>query len=108
MAIENPGNDIDAGNYREIPDFPGAFEVMRQIGDHPATASYTWLTEMQKVIAQRPENFNRVMQASEKKLLEETLERALGVAKKTPAPRKSPAKKKAPAPAKRPRRDPPF
>ena len=104
-----------AGNFKEalaclraIPDFPGAFEVMRQIGDHPATASYTWLTEMQKVIAQRPENFNRVMQASEKKLLEETLERALGVAKKTPAPRKSPAKKKAPAPAKRPRRDPPF
>jgi hypothetical protein len=24
VAIENPGNDIDAGNYREIPDFPGA------------------------------------------------------------------------------------
>jgi hypothetical protein len=85
---------------RAIPDFDAAFELMKELGDHPAAGSYAWLVELQKVIARRPENFNRVMQASEKKLLEETLERALGVAKKKPVARKKaagPVKKKAPA-----------
>jgi hypothetical protein len=56
------------------------------------------------VIARRPENFNRQMQASEKKLLETTLERALGVARKKPVARKAPgpAKKKAPARKRQP------
>jgi hypothetical protein len=54
-------------------------------------------------VAERPPNFNRVMQAAEKKLLERMLEEALGVARKKPAPRKTaPAKRTAkPAPAKR-------
>ena len=46
-------------------------DMIGEIGDHPAAASYDWLVEMKKVIERRPENFNRVMQASEKKLLEE-------------------------------------
>jgi hypothetical protein len=90
---------------RAIPDFEAAHALIGEIGDHPAAASYDWLVEMKKAIERRPENFNRVMQASEKKLLEETLERALGVAKKKPAPRKAaPAKAKKKAPAKRPSR----
>lgn len=97
--FEQAGNKKEAlACLRAIPDFERAFALIREMGDHPAAESYEWLVEMQKVIARRPQNFNRVMQASEKKLLEQTLEQALGVAKKKPAPRKAPAaKKKAPA-----------
>ena len=84
---------------RAIPDFEGAAALIAKIEGHPAGPAYRWLTDLQKVIAQRPENFNRVMQASEKKLLEQTLERSLGVARKKAAPRKVAAAKKPKEPA---------
>jgi hypothetical protein len=50
------------------------------------------VAELDAVLARRPDNFNRTMTVPEKKLLEEMLERGLGVQRK-----KAVAKKKAPA-----------
>jgi hypothetical protein len=55
------------------------------------------LAELEGVLARRPENFNRVMAASEKKMLEGMLERGLGVQRKKPVKKKIAAK----APQKR-------
>ncbi|HET8550439.1 MAG TPA: hypothetical protein VFL57_20655 [Bryobacteraceae bacterium] len=94
--------------YRSIPDFDTALTLIRDIREHPAAESYEWLARLRSVISDKPEKFNRVMQASEKKVLEEMLEQALGVARKKPAPKKATAKKTAPrAPAQpRPSRAP--
>ena len=102
---------LQSGNRKEalaclraIPDFDGAAALIRETGDHPAGASYEWLQEMRKAIAKRPANFNRVMQASEKKLLEETLGDALGVARKKPAAKKKEPRQPKPAAAPKPRK----
>jgi hypothetical protein len=50
-------------------------------------------------VAQRPEKFTKVVTAAEKKLLQDVLERGLGVSRRKAAPR--PAAKKAPVPRKR-------
>jgi hypothetical protein len=51
---------------------------------------------LQEVIAQRPENFTKVMKPTEKKILEGLLEQAFGASrKKAPAVKKAPAAKKA-------------
>jgi hypothetical protein len=78
--------------YRSIPDFESAVSLIREIGSHPAGEAYEWLDKLRQVVAQRPANFSRVMQPSEKKILEAMLEQALGVARKKPAPRKSTSK----------------
>jgi tetratricopeptide (TPR) repeat protein len=78
--------------YRSIPDFGAALNMVREIENHPARPSLEWLAEVDALFARRPDNFNRTMTAPEKKLLEATLERGLGVQRKKPAP-----KKKAPA-----------
>ena len=92
------GNPKDALNcYRSIPDLEAALKLLPQIEDHPAVESLRWMAEMQQLVGKRPEKFTKLMTPAEKKLLEEMLERALGVARKKPAPRKAPAKKKAPA-----------
>ena len=49
---------------------------------------------MRKLVEKRPENFNRAMQPSEKKVLQQLLEEALGVARKRPAARKAAAPRK--------------
>jgi hypothetical protein len=103
------GNLKDALNcYRAIPDLEAALELIRQIGDHPAAESPQWISRLQQLVAERPEKFTKVVTAAEKKVLEDVLERSLGVARTKPAPRKTAAKttaKKAPAPRKRtPRR----
>jgi hypothetical protein len=77
--------------YRAIPDFEAAVALIREVGAHPAAEAYEWLDKLRRVVAERPANFNRVMQASEKKVLEQVLEEALGVARKRPAPRKTTA-----------------
>lgn len=91
--------------YRAIPDFEQSLKLVREIGDHPAAESLEWIAKMQAVVAERPEKFNRVMTAPEKKILEDLLERSLGVARKKPAARKAATKKaaakKAAAPRKR-------
>ena len=79
--------------YRSVPDFEGALELVRRIEGHPARASLEWLAELNAVVERRPENFTRVMTAPEKKLLEATLERGLGVQRKKPAAKKAGAKK---------------
>ncbi len=81
--------------YRSVPDFDAALALVREIGDHPAAESLEWVARMQKVAAERPEKFNRVMTGPEKKILEELLERSLGVARKKPATKKAAAKKPA-------------
>jgi tetratricopeptide (TPR) repeat protein len=83
--------------YRAVPDFDAAITLIRELGAHPAAESYEWLERLRRVLAERPPNFNRAMQASEKQILQTLLEQALGVARRTPVPRRK-------APAKRPAR----
>ena len=91
-------------NYRHIPDLAKSLELVATLEDHPAAASLRWLERMRALAAERPAEFNRVMQPAEKKLLEELLETSLGIARKKPAARKAATKKTA-APAQRvPRR----
>jgi superfamily I DNA/RNA helicase len=95
------GNLKDALScYRSIPDFEAALKLVGQIGEHPAAESLQWISRMQQLVAERPEKFTKVVTSSEKKLLEELLERALGVSRRKPVPRGK-AKKKASAPRKR-------
>jgi hypothetical protein len=61
--------------------------------------SYEWLMQLRTLAEARPENFNRVMTAPEKKILEQMLEHALGVSRKKAAAKKTAPKKAA---AKRP------
>jgi hypothetical protein len=86
--------------YRSIPDFEAALKLVSEMGDHPAGDSLRWISELQQVVSRRPDKFTKVVTAAEKKLLEEILERSLGVTRKAPAPRKTVAKtvakKKAP------------
>jgi tetratricopeptide (TPR) repeat protein len=74
--------------YRSIPDFGAALELVRQIDNHPARPSLEWLAEVDALFSRRPENFSRTMTAPEKKLLEATLERGLGVQRRKPAAKK--------------------
>jgi superfamily I DNA/RNA helicase len=90
--------------YRAIPDLEAARALIREMGDHPAAESLEWIAKLQGVVAERPEKFTKVVTAAEKKLLEELLERSLGVARKKPAPRKTTAKKTAAKKAAEPRK----
>ena len=66
---------------------------MRQAGDHPAAESLEWIARLRALVAERPEKFPKVVTMAEKKLLEDLLERSLGVARRKPAPRKPPVKR---------------
>jgi tetratricopeptide (TPR) repeat protein len=77
--------------YRSAADFEAALKLVREMEDHPARPSLEWLNELERVLARRPDNFNRTMLPSEKKLLESMLERGLGVQRKKPAVKKKPA-----------------
>lgn len=96
------GNLKEALNcYRSIPDLQSALKLVGEMGDHPAADSLAWISEMQKLVDKRPEKFTKTVLPAEKKLLEEILERSLGVTRRKPAPRKAAAKKKTAAPRKR-------
>ncbi len=82
--------------YRSIPDFAAALKLVGEIGDHPAADSLRWISELEQLVSRRPDKFTKVVNAAEKKLLEEILERSLGVARKKAAPRKAATKKAAP------------
>jgi tetratricopeptide (TPR) repeat protein len=86
--------------YRSIPDFEAALKLVREIGDHPAAESLEWLSKMQQLVAERPEKFTKIVTPAEKKLLQDVLERGLGVSRRKPAQPK-PAAKKAPVVRKR-------
>ena len=79
--------------YRSAPDVEQALKVLAEIGDHPAAPSLQWIARLQSVVAERPEKFTRVITPAEKAMLQDTLEKALGVTRKKPVPR---AKAKAP------------
>jgi tetratricopeptide (TPR) repeat protein len=92
--------------FRSVPDFESALKLVRKIEGHPGRASLEWLAELNGLLARRPDNFNRVMTAPEKKLLEGMLERGLGVQRKKPAAKKAAASKVARQRAAR--KAPPF
>lgn len=97
------GNLKEALNcYRSVPDLQAALKLVGEIGEHPAAESLQWISKLQGLVAERPEKFTKVVTAAEKKMLEELLERSLGVARRKPAPRKAAAKKKTPAAKKAP------
>jgi tetratricopeptide (TPR) repeat protein len=79
--------------YRSVPDFAASLDLIRQMEGHAAQPSLEWLAELDGLVARRPDNFNRVMTAPEKSLLEAMLERGLGVQRKKPAPKKAATKK---------------
>ena len=62
---------------------------------HTAAPALEWVAAMQALAAKRPDNFNRVVKAEEKKLLESVLESSLGVQRKKPAAKKAATKKPA-------------
>jgi hypothetical protein len=98
------GNLKEALNcYRSIPDFDEALKLVGKIEDHPAAESLQWMSRVQQLVAERPEKFTKVVTAAEKKLLQDMLERGLGVTRRKPATPKAP-RKKAAAPAKRKKR----
>jgi hypothetical protein len=100
-AFLRAGSPKDAINsYRSIPDLAEALKLVGQASDHPAVDSLQWMSRLQDLIAERPEKFNKVVTAAEKKFLEELLERGLGVTRRKPAAKKT-AVKKAVAPVKR-------
>ena len=82
------GNFKEALNcFRTIPDLDAALQMIKASGDHPAAESLEWIARLRQLVAERPEKFTKVVTSAEKKMLEEMLERALGVARKKPAPR---------------------
>jgi hypothetical protein len=90
--------------YRTIPDLDEALNLVRKIGEHPAAESLQWIAKVQRLVAERPKNFTKTVTAAEKKLLQELLEKALGVSRpKAAAPRR--AAKKSAVPRRRVRGD---
>jgi hypothetical protein len=102
IYLELGDRDKALKSYRSIPDFAAALKLVREMQGHTALASLEWLSELDTVLTRRPDNFNRVMTAPEKKLLEGMLERGLGVQRKKPAVKKpAPKKTASAAPRKR-------
>ena len=83
---ETGGNFKEALNcYRAIPDLDAALESIKANGEHPAAESLEWISRLRQLVAERPEKFTKLVTPAEKKMLEEMLERALGVTRKKPA-----------------------
>jgi hypothetical protein len=80
-------------NYRSIPDFEKALELMRELGGEPAAAeSLEWIAELRQVLEKRPPNLLRTATAAEKKFLTALFEAQL----EGPRVKKAPAKPRAP------------
>lgn len=95
------GNPKEAFNcYRSVPDLDAALKLLGEVGEHPAAESLQWVSRLQKLVAERPEKFTKLSTPAERKMLEELLERALGVTRRKPAPRKMAAGTKKAAPKK--------
>jgi hypothetical protein len=87
--------------YRAIPDLEEALKLVGEIGEHPAAESLEWIAKLERLVAERPEKFTKMVTPAEKKLLQELLEKALGVSRPKAAPRK--AAKKSTVPRRRAR-----
>jgi len=87
--------------YRTIPDLDEALKLAGEIGEHPAAESLQWIAKVQRLVAERPQNFTKTVTTAEKKLLQELLEKALGVSRLKAAPRR--VAKKFAAPRRRAR-----
>jgi len=85
--------------YRTIPDLDETLKLLDQMGEHPAAESLQWMAKVQGLVAERPQNFTKTVTAAEKKLLQEILEKALGVSRPKAAPHR--VTRKSTAPAKR-------
>jgi hypothetical protein len=85
--------------YRSVPDLEAALKLVSEVGEYPAAESLQWISRLQQLVAERPEKFTKMVTPAEKKLLEDLLEKALGVSRRKAAPR--PGIKKAPASRKR-------
>ena len=80
-------------NYRSIPDFDQALELIREMGGEPAAAeSLAWIAELRQVLEKRPQNLLRTATPAEKKYLTALLEAQLD----GPRVKKAPAKPRAP------------
>ncbi len=82
--------------YRTIPDLDEALKLLDEMGEHPAAESLQWMAKVQRLVAERPQNFTKTVTAAEKKLLQDVLEKALGVSRPKPAPRRVAKKSAAP------------
>jgi hypothetical protein len=74
--------------YRSVPDLEGALKLVSEVGEYPAAESLRWISRLQQLVAERPEKFTKMVTPAEKKLLEELLEKALGVSRRKAAPRR--------------------
>jgi hypothetical protein len=82
--------------YRAIPDLDEALKLVGEIGEHPAAEFLRWVAKLQRLVAERPEKFTKMVTPAEKKLLQELLEKALGVSRPKVAPHKPANKSAAP------------
>jgi hypothetical protein len=82
--------------YRSIPDLDEALKLVDRIGEHPAAESLQWIAKVQRLVAERPQNFTKKVTAAEKKLLQDLLEKALGVNRPKAVPRKGARKSAVP------------
>jgi hypothetical protein len=106
-AVQATGRFADAGEmfvaagalekalhcYRSIPDFEKSLGIAEKLGNVPAAESLLWLDRMRKLAEERPSGFNKQILPSEKKMLEDVLETALGATRRKPGVRKTVAKK---------------
>jgi|GEM_PF-582623 len=98
IAYGNLESAIDC--YRRVPDIKMALSAMKELKTPPtAVPALEWIAAMQALAAKRPDNFNRVVKAEEKKLLEGILESSLGVQRKKSAAKKAATKAATKAPA---------
>jgi hypothetical protein len=88
--------------YRSVPDLELALKLVDEVGEYSAAESLRWIAKLQKLVAERPEKFTKMVTQAERKLLEELLEKALGVSRRKAAPSKG--IKKAPTSRKREQR----
>lgn len=86
ILVDNPREALAC--YREVPDFGASLRLIQELKDHPAADSLRWIQRLQRVIADRPENFTRIMTAAEKEMLGTLLEQALGVSRRKAAARR--------------------
>ena len=73
--------------YRSVPDLERTLKLVGQIGEYPAAESLQWIARLQELVAKRPEKFTKHVTPAEKELLQDLLERALGVTRRKPVPR---------------------
>lgn len=61
-------------NYRAIPDFDKALELVEKAGDDPAAETLRWIMEVRQVLDRRPAGFSKEATAAEKKFVADLLE----------------------------------